>query len=89
MAIDWAAQRRAAAWYIREGRKVLRAHERFAGQISWVDNNAQWGMGHALIAIGRRIAMGYEFAAPWTGVMYWAHLKATRPRPRKEQKPLD
>lgn len=77
--MDWSAQRRAAAWYIRAGRCLLRAHNEFADQISRHDNNRVFEMGRRLIEVGRRIAMGYALE-PWTETDYRAHLKATRPK---------
>lgn len=79
---DWAAQRRAAAWCIHEGRRLLRAHDMFAGEISRRDNNRIFEMGRVLIDIGRQIAMGYELDS-FTRPIYVAHLRATRPRKRR------
>lgn len=75
---DWPAARKAAAWYIREGRRLLRAHSRLSGQISRPDNKDVFEMGRRLISIGRRIAMGYELEV-WTDAIYLRHLVATRP----------
>lgn len=75
---DWPSIRKAAAWYIREGRRLLRAHSRLSGEISRADNQDVFAMGHRLISIGRRIAMGYELDT-WTDAIYVRHLAATRP----------
>lgn len=77
--MNWIKQRRAAAWYIREGRRLLRAHSEFSDAISRQDNNRVFEMGHRLIAIGRGISMGYELET-WTTPAYRAHLQATRPK---------
>lgn len=87
MTTNWQGQRRAAAWYIREGRRLKQrlhwANEEFQDHISRRDNNDQWEMGGRLIEIGRRIAMGYELET-WTWPMYLWQLKATRPRRKKK-----
>jgi hypothetical protein len=77
--LEWAGRRKAAAWYIRRGRELLRNRDRFDNEISRRDNNAVFSMGFKLISIGRSIAMGYELEV-WTEPIYRAHLKATNPR---------
>lgn len=73
-------QRDAAAWMIRQGRALLDGQVASSPFISRRDNNAAFEMGWQLIAIGRRIAMGYEVGdAPPTEAIYRAHLQATSP----------
>lgn len=71
--------RDAAAWCIRQGRLLQRATGKLSNHISRRDNNDVFEMGRRMIAIGRRIAMGYQLDT-WTDEIYLMHLKATRPR---------
>jgi len=79
---EWPQQRQAAAFFIRQGRQILRAGVRFSDAISGRDSKAAFSAGQQLIAIGRRIAMGYQLEA-WTDEIYRAHLNATRPKSQK------
>lgn len=69
--------RDAAAWMIRQGRRLLESNVPISEHISRSDNNATFEMGSKLIQIGRRIAIDYEMQT-FTTATYKAHVKATR-----------
>ncbi len=79
--MEFDSQRSAAAWMIRQGRRLLESNVPISEHISRRDNNATFEMGFQLIAIGRRIAMGYEMEV-FTDAIYKAHVRATRPASR-------
>lgn len=74
---DFKNNRDAAAWMIKQGRKLLASNVPICKFISRIDNNATFEMGFRLIQIGRDIAMGYQ---NYTREIYKAHVRATRKR---------
>jgi len=74
---DIQRQRDVAAWTIRQGRALLNTNVERSDVTSRSDNNWTFEAGFHLIAIGRRIAMGYQFEQ-FTDEMYKAQVRATR-----------
>jgi hypothetical protein len=76
--MEFKNNRYAAAWMIKQGRKLLESNVPISEFISRSDNNVTFEMGFRLIQIGRKIAMGYAFDDKYTDEMYKAHIRATR-----------
>jgi hypothetical protein len=58
--MEFINNRDAAAWMIKQGRKLLESNVPISPFISRRDNNATFEMGFKLIKIGRRIAADYD-----------------------------
>lgn len=79
-------ERDAAAFLIHQGRRLLQSNVPISMFINRSDNNKNFETGFALIAMGRRVAMGYEFGETFTMEIYKAHIRSTRTLSRKETK---
>lgn len=85
MSLEFKSNRDAAAWLIKQGKKLIDSNVPISEHISRSDNDATFEMGFQLIDIGRRVALGYEFGdQAFTKEIYKAHIRATRKPVKKK-----